>query len=79
VLERELTEGDLDVGWSEETREDWLTWLRGVRSEVAAGVKPAVNLDVALDHNGIHGLFDPVRTPLSWHVRQAADALYEWR
>ncbi len=78
LLGRRLAPGDVRVGWSNETRRRWLSWIKGIRGEVEAGVQPEANLDVALDHNGIHGRFDPERTPLSWRVSQAAGALYDW-
>jgi hypothetical protein len=78
VLASALAPGDIRLGWTDEARRHWLSWIRDVRGEVASGIHPVANLDVALDHNGIRGHFDPTRTPLSWRVSQAADALYDW-
>jgi hypothetical protein len=78
-LRQSLSQGDVAVGWREATRQAWIPWITEARATAASGKVPDVVLDVALDHNGIHGRFVAERTPLSWAVGQAADAIYDWR
>src|SRR5262245_41723138 len=70
----------MEVGWSDELRRHWLPWIGVARATVESGSLPDLNLDVALDHNGIRGSFDDERrTPLCRSVMMAAEALYDLR